>query len=34
MRGFKYYTPTEIRFGKDAELKAGELLKKYGAKKV
>ena len=34
MRGFKYYTPTEIRFGKEAELKAGEMLKKYGATKV
>ena len=34
MKGFKYYTPTEVRFGKDTELKAGEMLKKYGATRV
>ena len=34
MKGFKYYTPTEIIFGRDAELKAGAMLKKYGATKV
>jgi alcohol dehydrogenase YqhD (iron-dependent ADH family) len=34
MKGFKYYTPTEIRFGKGTELKAGEMLKKYGATRV
>ena len=34
MKGFKYYTPTEIKFGKDAELQAGNMLKKYGATKV
>ncbi len=34
MRGFKYYTPTEIKFGKEAEMQAGAMLKKYGAKKV
>ena len=34
MKGFKYYTPTEIRFGKGVELKAGEMLKKYGATRV
>ena len=34
MKGFKYYTPTEIKFGRDAEMQAGAMLKKYGAKKV
>ncbi len=34
MKGFKYYTPTEIKFGRDAELQAGKMLKKYGATKV
>ena len=34
MKGFKYYTPTEVVFGKGTELKAGEMLKKYGATKV
>lgn len=34
MKGFKYYTPTEVRFGKGTELKAGEMLKKYGATRV
>ena len=34
MKGFKYYTPTEIRFGKGVELEAGKLLKKYGATRV
>ena len=30
MRGFEYYTPTRVIFGKDTHLKAGELLKEYG----
>ena len=34
MKGLKYYTPTEIKFGRDAELQAGKMLKKYGATKV
>ena len=34
MRGFEYYTPTRVIFGKDTHLKAGELLKEYGCKKV
>ena len=34
MKGFNYYTPTEVVFGKGTELKAGEMLKKYGATKV
>ena len=34
MKGFKYYTPTEIKFGKEAELQAGTMLKKYGATRV
>ena len=34
MRGFEYYTPTRVIFGKDTHMKAGELLKEYGCKKV
>ena len=26
MRGFEYYTPTRVIFGKDTHMKAGELL--------
>ena len=33
MRGFEYYTPTRVIFGKDTHMKAGELLKEYGCKK-
>jgi alcohol dehydrogenase YqhD (iron-dependent ADH family) len=31
---FKYFTPTKVVFGKDAELQAGELIKKRGCQKV
>lgn len=31
---FEYYTPTQVYFGKGVEERAGELVKKYGAKKV
>ena len=31
---FEYYTPTKVIFGQDAELQAGEQLKKAGARKV
>ena len=34
MRSFEYYTPTKVIFGKDTHMKAGELLKEYGCKKV
>jgi len=34
MLNFEYHAPTEFVFGKDAELKAGEMLKKHGASKV
>lgn len=34
MNNFTFHRPTEFVFGKDAELRAGELLNKYGAKKV
>lgn len=34
MRGFEYYTPTRVIFGKDTHLQAGTLLKEYGCKKV
>ncbi len=34
MNPFVYYTPTEIVFENDAELRAGQMLKKYGASKV
>ena len=32
MQDFKYYAPTEIVFGKDAENKCGEYAKKYGSR--
>lgn len=34
MRGFNYYAPTRIIFGKDTHYQVGELLKKEGCKKV
>lgn len=34
MQSFVQYTPTEIVFGKDAELKTGEEVKKWGGHKV
>lgn len=34
MQNFTQYTPTEIIFGKDTELKAGEAVKKWGGTKV
>lgn len=34
MKDFKYYTPTEVVFGKDAEKEIGRLLRKQGANKV
>ena len=34
MLNFNYYSPTEFEFGKNAENKIGDLLKKYKAKKV
>ncbi|MCR4671922.1 MAG: iron-containing alcohol dehydrogenase [Lachnospiraceae bacterium] len=34
MKAFTYYSPTEIVFGKGTEGKAGELVKKYGGKRV
>ncbi len=34
MNDFRYYTPTQVEFGKGAEEKAGELVKKYGGTKV
>ena len=34
MNNFVYYSPTEFVFGRDTESQAGELAKKYGAKKV
>ena len=34
MKDFKYYAPTEVVFGKNAEYKTGELVKKYGGTKV
>ncbi|SFG20227.1 iron-containing alcohol dehydrogenase [Oribacterium sp. WCC10] len=32
MNDFKFYTPTEVVFGKDAESKTGEVAKHYGKK--
>ena len=34
MQSFEYYSPTEIVFGKDAEAKTAEKIKKYGGTKV
>lgn len=34
MNDFQYYTPTQVVFGKDAELKTGELVKRHGGRKV
>ncbi len=34
MTTFTYYTPTKVIFENDAEIKAGKMLKEYGAKKV
>lgn len=34
MNNFEYYAPTKVVFGKGTEMKAGELVKKYGATKV
>ena len=34
MQDFKYYAPTEVVFGKDAEVHLVEMINKYGGKKV
>lgn len=34
MNNFKYYTPTEVVFGKDTEMQVADLIKKYGGTKV
>ncbi len=34
MKDFVYYAPTEIVFGKDAELKAASMIQKYGGSRV
>ena len=34
MKDFRYYTPTQVEFGKGAEEKAGEMVKKFGGTKV
>lgn len=34
MFNFNYYTPTEVCFGKGEVEKTGDLVKKYGGKKV
>ncbi len=34
MRNFKYYTPTQVLFGKDTHLQVGTLLKQQGCHKV
>lgn len=34
MKDFTYYAPTEVIFGPDAELRAGEYVKKWGGSKV
>lgn len=34
MFNFSYYTPTQVVFGRDAEERAGTLVKAQGCKKV
>ncbi len=34
MFGFQYFTPTKVVFGKDTELKAAELIREFGGRKV
>ena len=34
MFNFNYYTPTEVVFGRDTELQAGKMVKKYGGTSV
>lgn len=34
MMDFNYYAPTQVVFGRDSETKVGQLVKKYGGKKV
>ena len=34
MKNFVYYTPTKVYFGKDEEMRVGQLIKEFGAKKV
>ena len=34
MENFSFYSPTFFEFGKDAEQKAGELVKRFGGSKV
>ncbi len=34
MKNFNYYAPTQVVFGRDTEKQVGELVKKYGGKKV
>jgi len=34
MQSFSFYSPTEVAFGRGAEEKAGQLIKKYGGSKV
>lgn len=34
MTDFKYYTPTEVAFGRESESRLPELLRRHGAKKV
>ena len=32
MNNFRYYTPTQVEFGRDAENKTGEYAAKYGSR--
>ncbi len=34
MENFQFYSPTEFIFGRDSEVKTGEMVKKYGGTKV
>ena len=33
-QNFEYYTPTKVIFGKETELRTGELIREQGSKKV
>ena len=34
MNDFHFYTPTQVEFGRGVEMRAGELVKKYGGTKA
>ena len=34
MNNFEFYSPTDFVFGRDAELRAGDLVKRFGGSRV